>query len=80
MFEESRDNNKGGVMLVYIKDNLNPVQLTKPQIANTDASYIQFFLKNMRTVALIYRPPAQPVLTDQYIYEHTIEIIFSHEA
>lgn len=78
----SRTNRNGGGVLLYIKDELNPVQLLKPKISNIDAVYV--ILKNNQgtkfVIALVYRPPAQPVQTDQYIYEQISEITDTHEA
>ncbi len=81
-FEKSRVNKNGGGILLYIKNNLNPVLLEKPLITNVDALYIQ--IKNQcgtkLTLILIYRPPAQPVQTDSDIFDQISDISDTHHA
>ena len=43
-FEKSRVNKNGGGVILYIKASLNPILLSKPNIANVDALFI--LLKN----------------------------------
>ena len=76
IFEKSRTDKKGGGILLYVKDHLNPVQLPKPQIANIDTLYLLLKdnLGKKIVIGLIYRPPAQPVPTDREIYEQISEI------
>ena len=43
-FEKSRVNKHGGGVVLYIKDSLNPILLSKPIITNIDSLFI--LLKN----------------------------------
>ena len=82
MFEKSRVTRNGGGIIFYIKTSLNPVQLSKPLIANVDALFI--LLKNKYgkklALSLVYRPPAQSVQTDSDLYEQISEISDAHDA
>ena len=82
MFEKSRTDRNGGGILLYVKDHLNPVNLTKPQIVNIDTLYLILKDKHGKKIAigLIYRPPAQPVHTDREIYEQISEICNSQDT
>ena len=79
---KNRINRNGGGVLFYFKNSLNQISITRPQIANINISYVQ--LKNDEgnkiIVALVYRPPAQPVEIDQEIYEQIKEISLNQEA
>ena len=76
MFEKSRSSRNGGGVLLFIKEVLNPIIISKPLIANIDITYVA--LSNNKgiklTLALIYRPPAQSVQTDREIYEQIAEM------
>ena len=76
IFEKSRTDKKGGGTLLYVKEHLKPVQLTKPQIPNVDSLYVLLKdnLGKKIVIGLIYRPPAQNVQTDREIYEQISEI------
>ena len=82
IFEKSRVNRNGGGVLLYIKSYLNPVQISKPLIANVDALYV--LLKGNRetklAIVLMYRPPAQTVQTDHDIYDQISEVSDIHDA
>ena len=82
IFEKSRENRNGGGILLYIKSNLNPVQISKPLIANVDALYVLLKGKNGAKLAivLLYRPPAQSVQTDRDIYDQISELSDVHDA
>ena len=76
IFEKSRTDKKGGGTLLYVKEHLKPVQLTKPQIPNVDSLYVLLKdnLGKKIVIGLIYRPPAQNVQTNREIYEQSSEI------
>ena len=82
MFDKSRVNRNGGGILFYIKENLNPVLLSKPSIANIDVLVI--LLRNNQGIklalTLIYRPPAQSVQTDSDIFDQISEISDTHDT
>ena len=82
IFEKSRVHRNGGGILLYIKSSLNPVQISKPLIANVDALYV--LLKgNSETklaIVLIYRPPAQTVQTDRDFYDQISEVSDIYDA
>ena len=82
IFEKSRVNRNGGGILLYIKTSLNPVQISKPLIANVDTLYVLLKGSNATKLAivLLYRPPAQPKQTDRDIYEQISELIDVHDA
>lgn len=82
IFEKSRVNRNGGGILLYIKTSLNPVQISKPPIANVDALYVSLKGNNGTKLAivLLYRPPAQSVQTDRDIYEQISELSDVHDA
>ena len=67
IFEKSRTDKRGGGILFYVKDHLNPVQLPKPTIPNIDILYLLLKdnLGKKIVIGLIYRPPAQNVHTDR---------------
>lgn len=76
IFEKSRIDRNGGGVLIYIKEHLNPVELSKPQIVNINSLYLLLrdnFGKKI-VIGLIYRPPSQPVHTDRQIYEQLCEL------
>jgi hypothetical protein len=82
MFEKSRVNKNGGGIILYIKENLGPVEITKPLIQNVDVLFVQ--LKNNQgnnvTISLVYRPPAQPVHIDGEIYKQISELCDINDA
>ena len=82
IFEKSRVNRNGGGILLYIKNNLNPVQVSKPLITNVDALYVLLKDNNGAKLAivLLYRPPAQSVQTDRDIYDQISELSDVHDA
>ncbi len=82
IFEKSRVNRNGGGILLYIKTSLNPVQISKPTIANADALCVSLKGNNGTKLAivLLYRPPAQTVQTDRDIYEQISELSDVHDA
>ena len=81
-FEKSRVNKQGGGVVLYIKDNLNPILLSKPIIPNVDALFILLNNHSGKKLAitLTYRPPAQPVQTDSDLFDQISEISDTHEA
>ena len=82
IFEKSRVNRNGGGILLYIKSNLNPVQVSKPLITNVDALYVLLKDNNGAKLAivLLYRPPSQSVQTDRDIYDQISELSDVHDA
>ena len=82
MFEKSRTNRNGGGVLLFVKENLNPISLSKPQIPNIDISYI--LLRNNKgskiILTLLYRPPAQSVPIDRQLYEQLAELCDNHDT
>ena len=82
IFEKSRTDKRGGGILFYVKDHLNPVQLPKPTIPNIDILYLLLKdnLGKKIVIGLIYRPPAQNVHTDRQIYEQISEMCNTEDA
>ena len=81
-FEKSRVNKHGGGVVLYIKDSLNPILLSKPIIPNVDTLFILLNNHSGKKLAIVlaYRPPAQPVQTDSDLFDQISEISDTHEA
>ncbi len=82
LFNSERKNKVGGGVLLYVKENLSPILLTKPTINNIDNIYVQIKNKSHSklTVGITYRPPAQSSEIDSIIYDQIVETCCQGDA
>ncbi|MCP4268390.1 MAG: hypothetical protein GY777_22910, partial [Candidatus Brocadiaceae bacterium] len=82
LFNSERKNKVGGGVLLYVKDNLSPILLSKPTIINVDNLYVQIKNKSHSklTIGITYRPPAQSSEIDLSIYDQIAETCCQGDA
>ena len=71
----------GGGVILYVKPNLRPQVITKPQISNIAVKYVQVLSGSEKLIlTVVYRPPAQNSNVDNELYEQISDICNHNDA